>query len=373
VVGRRVRYHRRHRRGSRRLPLDGDATTALASFPASSTALSFTDTTAQTVTVYTLNDTTAEVEEAFDFQLGTITGALGATTTPGSPQTIAIHSSDQPLTITCTAVSGLAALTEGDATTVANCSHGNTEALVADVGVGWEVLVGSGLTHTSTGTAASADFPNGANGALTIPSGTAMGVNVPLMLTATDDGMMEAAEMFSLVITGARDANGRYAVLTPADVNHAQDIEVAASGATNPQFSIAVASTTVSDDADSETAGVQVPESTASVSFTVSLANGDELTADATVDWAITGGTTDQSDATGVGSLGATLGTATFTMANHSTPQTITVNLNDDSVNEPTETLRVTLSSASGAAPASRSASHQAPAPRKWKSPTTTR
>ena len=315
----------------------GDST-ALLAFPASSTPLSFTDTTAQTVTVHTLNDAAAEGAEVFVLQLGTISGATGGTT--AGSQAVTIASSDAALTITCTAVAGLADLVEGTATTVANCSHSNTEALVADVGVGWTVFAGSGVTHATVGSAteATADF-SPSTGSLTLPQGTASGATVALQLTATDDSAAEGAEQFSLVLTGTQDTNRRYADLTPAQANYAQDITVAQSTAGGPQFNIAVASSVTDADGDANN-GVQVGEDAGSIAFTVTV-TGTAPTADIGVAWAVSGVQSGDYTTSATSPL-------TFTSANHATAQTITLSITDDGVNEAAETLTVTLSSPTG-------------------------
>ncbi|MDD9874189.1 MAG: hypothetical protein OXU22_01455, partial [Gammaproteobacteria bacterium] len=117
---------------------------------------------------------------------------------------------------------------------------------------------------------------------------------------------------------------------------------IVTAASTAPTFSIALADSVTDADGDAGT-GVQVGEDVGSVAFTVSVAG--TLTADATVGWAASGGTINTAaDLTGYPASGRTL---TFTTAD-SAPKTITLNINEDNVNEATERLIVQLSNPAG-------------------------
>ncbi|MDD9853258.1 MAG: hypothetical protein OXU78_04815, partial [Deltaproteobacteria bacterium] len=304
------------------------------------TTLSFTSHTAQTVTVHTLDDSTAEGAEVFVFSAAAATGADGEASVAGSPQAVTIFSSDQALSVTCTAAAGHGDLTEGTALTVANCAHGNTEALVADVLVQWAIYDNHGVAVADVGTAtatAATDFsPN--RGTLTIPMGHTSSQTVPLQLTATDDHTEEMAEEFSLVITTAADTDGRY---VSEDVDATQNITVAASEA---------AAITLEDGDSTNPMAITTlevtEESATRVSYTVQLAQNP--TVDATVRVSATGSVLRFYNAATGGSAEETLD-LTFTTANWNTAQTVYVTAgNDDDGLPSAATIAHTTSAASG-------------------------
>ena len=301
----------------------------------------------QTISLEIHDDADVEGDESFVFAISNpvVTGDANALVVyfeDSSSDDVTILSSDAALAVTCSAASGLSDLVEGTATTVANCRQTTGSALTGDVEVAWTLYDGTGIDTPAEITAATqaTDFTVN-SGMLTLPEGTASGVDVALQLTASDDGAAEAAEQFSLVVSEATGA--RYA---DATVNHYQDLTVAASQAGAVlQFEIALASSV--SDVNSVDTGTQVDENVGTVAFTVSFVASRDAppapTSDVTVDWAASGVST-ADDLTGY----PTSRTLTFTPANYQTAQTVTLTVNDDTVNEATEALVVTLSNTTG-------------------------
>jgi len=181
--------------------------------------------------------------------------APGGITVNGSPATITIAANDQPLAVTCAAAT--TTLTEGTATTVANCRHTNSAPLAAEVRITYRVYEGAGVTPADSPapTRADTDFGNAegqARGTLNLPANTAANTDVPLMLTALADGP-DATKRFTLYFTNAADTGGRYVT-----VNVDTGINLTVTGDALPAPSI-----TVTDLPENEGAAGCSPSTTA--------------------------------------------------------------------------------------------------------------